>query len=304
MNNISINQIFPGVKIVEDHNSSSDENLYHFENLNNNSSDFLFLYGETNFSLKSTILYETTILNRYNKEDKIRPFNNNYLNEIQKDLFKTDRNLLVKWIILTGISESLSYDAIFLSIRIFDYILSTFPIYRSTLKINASACILLASKMEDSPKHDLCNRLIQSISESSESIIVDTELILFKHLNYNVSFITSFLYLRLYLQQLNSENIKIYNNKFNELSKIISLCSISYEKCLIYSNDLICKNCLIISSNILNINLPNKYLKDLNLEIQKIICEAIKFVLEESNSFINLYFDSFLNLLINFVIKF
>ena len=227
------------------HNSGGLGSDTEINNANENENYETQKIGDFPILPMSELVYDESILHRYSIIENSRIFNPNYLNEVQKELTENDRNLTVMWIVEKFVSTGLSDEAMFLTIKIFDYLLGVNKISRDFLLIRACSCIFLSAKIEDTEHETLCG-LLSRLAHITESEIIEDELNIAKILNFQVLFVTPIMPLRLFIQKIYSIDPGADVNRIFILAKLVALCTLFDEKCSSLRSEDIAKSSLLL----------------------------------------------------------
>lgn len=170
----------------------------------------------------SPIIYEHAMIVEYKKQESLHRFKNNALPGFNKNYTENDRDILTNWILFTSISLSLTHYTVAVASKIFDYLIESFPLDRNELKIYAATAIFIASKLEEEDTNDICDQLSSAIGDPAKTLIVKTELKILRFLNWNVNFITPFMYIEHFIAHKTSKNSHDLILKLKQLSKAIT----------------------------------------------------------------------------------
>lgn len=231
----------PGSRWADSNSSSDDESEPKLTD-----AEFLGLnkFGDTPTTVLEPTIYDESVLRRYRKNESSRFFNKNYLTEVQKTLRESDRDSIVKWMMCKAPIIEITDDALFLAVRIFDYILGKKEFSRDSLTMHGGSCLLIASKMEDDDNQTICAQIVEVATNLTEAALIEDELVVTKLVGYNAFFITPIMYLRVFLQKLFITDSSINVKKTWILAKIIAFCSLFTDKCSVFSSEEISKECI------------------------------------------------------------
>lgn len=198
--------------------------------------------------------YSESILNRYRMEDNRRRFNPHYLTEVQKALEEKDRNVGVAWMIQSGLAINLSDDAIFLAVRILDYYLGISHLTRNLVQLACASALLLGAKTEDPNTMSICSGICLQAVDISEQTLTDTELLMFRDIEFNIVMATPIVFLHYYLKKffIDNERSDIIITDVIRIVRFISYCALSFDSCSKFNSEHIALIALYLTSKILN----------------------------------------------------
>jgi len=228
--------------------------------------------------------YNIEIIEYYKGIDAKYKYDNEIVRKIQKHTVDSDRERVVAWVIEIGKQFSVPTDTIFNSIKLFDILLTNVQISVDDLYLHSAACLLLSSKVYDSPDLDLFSKLCQDSDRISEAALMTDELDIFQKLNFNASNINTSSFIRYYLHNsipsVNQDKcIKIW-----ECSRIIALCALCKTNCCAYSDEVKAITSIVIACNALGYDFPKI---DINQQSMIDIKNAVKIMLEKPNCFLS-----------------
>ncbi|EAY06479.1 Cyclin, N-terminal domain containing protein [Trichomonas vaginalis G3] len=172
------------------------------------------------------VIYEKKIFGEYMRQENIHQIKNNANLDHQNSISELDRDMVINWLLLTSISESLSHHTIALAVKIFDYVIQVIPLDRSELKIYAATSMLMASKLEEEDSTVICERLCSLLVIPTKNLLVKTELKILHILDYDLRFITPFMYIEHFIAHHTSPRNNDLILKLKQLSKAITYASI------------------------------------------------------------------------------
>lgn len=146
------------------------------------------------------------------------------------------RDSAVRKLIQVGATLYLSDEALGRAIKIFDFNLFQEPDLKEQLDLLIATSLLMAAKLEDVKRSDLCQSIRNNFDGFEESDILKFELKAFCNLNYDVIFSTAPQFLWYKLSKLSPQQ---YPDKdlISHYSRIICLCSQSSLKCCEYDGE-------------------------------------------------------------------
>ena len=239
-------QAYPSGRWVEDPKISSEESSDQL--INDDSNHDAFPQFLPNLSA-----YEEPVLKKLRQMDS-KMFNMNYLHTIQTNIQKGDRDLMIQYIIKTGISLGLSHRIIGLAAKIFDNVIQEFPLQRDQLSLTAATCIFMANKLEGYEIDETCQALSQKRNDFQESDIIQQELKIWSLLNFNIRFVSPFDFLDYFLKKQDYSNSYHMYRTLKKLTKCIIYCAMMSEQMNVYTNEQICINSLEIAKVVINCN--------------------------------------------------
>ena len=220
-------------------------------NANENDSSEPQKIGDFSILPMNGLVYDESILHRYTIIENSRLFNPNYKTEIQKDLTENDRNLTVLWIIEKFVSTGLSEEAMFLAVKLFDYLLGVNQISRDFLLVRACSSIFLAAKIEDTEHETLCG-ILSGFAHITETEIIEDELNIVQLLNFQLVFVTPLMPLRLFIQKIYSMDQSLDINRIFILTKLVCLCTLFVENCSKITSEDIARASLLLVLKYIN----------------------------------------------------
>lgn len=193
-------------------------------------------------------LYGDHPINRFREEEKSRALNPHYKTNFQTDIEDQDRDLVVSGIFSICSQLEVSDGAIFLAVKMFDYLLSKVEIPRQKLKSYAYCCILLATKSEDIWQTQIVERLCHLGEDVQDSVLLELEFEVFKDINYNVLFSTVFIFLTHYISSITVSNQDSLDLLYNT-SRFFAFAAISTDSCTFnYDSETIAFSCLLLGN--------------------------------------------------------
>lgn len=216
-------------------------------------------------------LYGDNAINRFRIEEKKRMLDPNFRINIQKEIEEGDRNNLVSWMLSACSELDASDAAIFLAVKIFDYLLSKVEISRDNLKVYAPCAVLIAIKYEDIEHMQILERLCPLTLSISDQELRDLEIYLFKIIDYNAIFSTVYIFMMYYIDKCKTqERDKLYN-----IVRFYAFSAISTNNCTFYfDSETIAISCVLLATLVLKEN--HKFLDNvLNVSKLKECTETI-----------------------------
>ena len=193
-------------------------------------------------------LYGDSAINRFRNEDEKRTLNINYRNDVQNDIEDGDRNNIVSWMFQACSQLDASDSAIFLSVKIFDYLLSNVQISRDSLQLYASCAILIAIKSEDIGSMQILERLCPLTRNINDQELLDLEFEIFKIVDYNILFATAYVFLMYYLSKYKDTNRDLLFN----VARFFTVAGIAEDTCFKYGCETISVAAMIFALKIMN----------------------------------------------------
>lgn len=159
------------------------------------------------------MLQKEVYTRRLEREQFFQP-KNDYVEKVQKNIGKEDRNTFVNLQIYCAHVLKMSQEAIFLSISYFDRFLSTYAMDQKYLALLSAACLFIASKYQDSHDSQYTISLLletYEISQKSKKQLIAMETKVLKVLDYGLTQPTIDYFLTEYLLRTgNTDNVTYY----------------------------------------------------------------------------------------------
>ncbi|OHS95799.1 hypothetical protein TRFO_38045 [Tritrichomonas foetus] len=219
-------------------------------------------------------LYGDCAINRFRKEDVKRKLDVNYRTTVQTDIEDGDRNNLVSWMFQACSLLETSDSAVFVAVKLFDYLLSKIQISRDSLSLYAACSILIAVKTEDIGSMQILERLCPIARNIQDQDLLDLEFDVFKIIDYNVIFSTVYVFLMYYLSKYEKEERDLFFN----ITRFFAISGVSTDKTYKYGSETLAIACILLGSKVVKANI--EFLGDVtNFEFLK---ECISIVLDSA----------------------
>ncbi|KAK8875685.1 hypothetical protein M9Y10_005860 [Tritrichomonas musculus] len=193
-------------------------------------------------------VYGNYAINRFRKEEKKRMLDPNYRINVQKEIEEGDRNNLVLWMLSVSSELEASDAAIFLAVKIFDYLLSKVEISRDNLKIYAPCALLIAIKSEDIEHMQILERLCPLSVNVEDQELRDLEISVFKIIDYNVIFSTVYIFMTYYIDKCET----LQRDKFYNIVRFFAFSAVSTYNCSFYfDSETIAISCVLLGALVL-----------------------------------------------------
>ena len=178
--------------------------------------DLCFLPDTDGDDLEEKILnieetpYLESIFRSYRRNESIKVFRKDYLENVQKDFTPTDRNTAIEWMLSTTTTLFLDIQIILIGAKMFDFIIMNYTVPRSKIMLYAATCLFVASKIEEEDSQNLCQQIALLVNDVTVDDIVAAELDILQLLRFNISFITPFMYVEHLFKRSDFEDQKNY----------------------------------------------------------------------------------------------
>lgn len=207
------------------------------------------------------------------------------LNEKQTPTFEEDRAIIVNWLIEMCPSLEISSKALYLAIKTFDRLSAVTQIKQEEFPLWGAACLSIAAKMENSFYPQLSSYVRLSESQFTENQLIETELKLLSLLNYQVNSATIVLYLKLWLNEIDSDSDFAFTTSF------IGLCALTSLELAKMDSELVALACICTALNARKKDIHNPVLKSMDLYSTERLTECAT-ILNKAVKAIALNYDS------------
>ena len=236
-----------------------------------------------------TDTYDISILEFYRKEALRRKFNPKYLEEVQPLLERGDRDTGATWTIQTGFRIGASNEAIFLSVRIFDYFISKWQIARDEVELWSACALLIGMKAEDTAYNPrLCKRIRDNAQDVTEQQMTELEIVMFKAIEFNAIFATPVIFARYYTKYIEAAK----RDEVVSYGRFFAFCALSLETCSSLNDEDVAIACISIASKFVGATTEGLEITAGASNAIPTIVEAVRFVTHDETSVIMPFFSN------------
>ena len=227
--------------------------------------------------------YDDSILSFYRREATRRRFNPKYLEEVQTLLERGDRDTGVAWMIQTGFRIGASNEAIFLSVKIFDYFISKWQIPREEVEHWCACGLLIGVKTEDTDFNPrLCKRIRDNAHDVAEQQMTELEIVMFRVIEFNSIFSTPVIFARYYTKY-------VEDGKLDDVTPYVwffAFCALSVETCSALHDEDVGIACVVLAAKLVSARTDGLEITASANAALPIVLDAVRFVTHDETSIV------------------
>lgn len=179
------------------------------------------------YKSRNSAVYRNSILKALRYKDSVQCYKGMIGN---KNIEKT-RNDLVRFIVKLGKEMMFSFRTISSAIKLFDSLIEHDSYNQKCMQTNAAVCLFIAGKFDGCEMDDKCSFLSKQLPDTSEKAIIQAELDIMKHFNFNIDRVTPFNFLDVYMK------MEYHTKSLKSIAKALIMECLMHASLNSYSNE-------------------------------------------------------------------